>query len=378
MSSLADRLSVGIGRLTPADEPDWLAFQTRSHGTGARQADPAWLAWLDANPELGGERPPVWICRRDGVVVGSQRGLPFRLKEGSRTVPAQWAIDLFVDPAWRLRGVGPALTDAQLRSGCLIAGVGISDRAYRSYRRSGWHDLGDIPFYARPMDAAWATRQIGLTGPRATVSRVAMGPALAATRAASLLLVRGARSRLEPIETFDERVDEVWADAAPAFDVIAVRDRQALAWRFDAIPGASAIARHYLIARNRVRGYVVTRAESWGGAPVLVILDYLASPAWLVPLLGGVLGLDAARNVGAIVCRTLNPAGDRVFRATGFLRVSASNPAGVLARPARTPLRFMVHGGDGLQRSALERVNWFVTGADSDATWAFDQRPTSG
>jgi GNAT superfamily N-acetyltransferase len=373
MPGFADRIGVGVGRLAAADEPDWLAFQARSHGTGARQSDPAWLAWLGANPELAGEGPPVWICRRDGAVVGSQSGVPIRLKEGSRTVRAQWAVDLFVEPAWRLRGVGPALIEAQLRSGGLVAGVGISDAAHRAYTRGGWRDLGDIPYYARPVDAAWGPRQMGLTGPRATMSRVALGPALAATRSASRVLARVVHARLEPISAFDERVDDVWADAAPAFDVIAVRDRRALAWRFDAIPGAGAIARHYLMERDRVRGYVVTRVESWRGAPVLVVLDYLASPAWLVPLLGGVLGLDAARNVEAIHCRTLNPAGDRVFRATGFIRVSASDPAGFLARSARTPRRFVVDGRGGPERPAFERARWFVTGADSDNTWAFER-----
>jgi GNAT superfamily N-acetyltransferase len=376
MPSFADRIGAGVGRLTADDEPDWLEFQARSHGAGTRQADPAWLAWLRANPDLDGAGPRIWICRRDGEVVGSQSGVPFRLKEGSRTVPAQWAIDLFVEPAWRLRGVGPALIEAQLRSGGLVAGQGISDAAHRAYTRGGWNDLGDIPFYARPVNAAWIPRQLGLTGRRATTARLALGPALAATRWASRVMARAVQSRLEPIAAFDERADDVWADAAPAFDVIAVRDRRALAWRFDAIPGADSIARHYLMERDRVRGYVVTRVESWGGTPVLAIVDYLASPAWLVPLLGGVLGLDTTRNVEAIQCRTLNAAGDRVFRATGFVRVSSSDPPAFLTRRARTPRRFMINGGGTPQRPAFERARWFVTGADSDGSWTFERSPT--
>ena len=103
MASFADRARVGVAPLTTEDRSDWIAFQARHHGADARQADPAWLDWLAADPEMPESHLAAWICRRNGVIVGSQGSIPFRLKEGDALLGATWAVDLMVEP-----GVAPA------------------------------------------------------------------------------------------------------------------------------------------------------------------------------------------------------------------------------------------------------------------------------
>jgi GNAT superfamily N-acetyltransferase len=369
MSSFADRARAGIARLAPGDHDDWIRFQARSHGHLARQANAEWLAWQTTNPELEGTEPQAWICRRDGKIVGSQGGIRFRLKEGDQTVPAAWAVDLMVDPEWRMRGVGPALVDAQIREGGLVAAIGVSDAAYRAYLRGGWRDMGGIPRYIRPRDVAWNVREAGLRGWRLAAARVGLHIALAATRAFSGTVTRVMGAQLRPVPRFDARVNEVWAQAARSYDVIAVRDGRSLAWRFDAVPGAGRISRHYVVHRGRVRGYVVTRIDGWRGGRVLEILDYLAAPRWVLPMLAHVTRLADSADVVAITCRTLSPPCDRAFRVAGYIQVSASDTAGPLSYRSAGQTRFMVHRPDQSDRLAYHADRWFVTAADSDGAF---------
>ena len=257
----------------------------------ARQADPTWLAWQEANPELGGSPLLAWICRRDGAIVGSQGSVPFRLKEGDRVLQAAWAVDLMVEPEWRLRGVGPALAEAQTQASELVAALGISPAAYRAYLRAGWRDLGDIPIYVRPRDVNWSVSQAGLRGARAVAARAVGRPALFLTRLGSNLVSRMMRTRFERVDRFDERVDGAWAVASAKYPVLSARDLTTLRWRYDDVPDATRNARHYLVSGGHVRGYVVTRRERWRDGEVLAIIDFLAPPRWMLALLGRVIAL---------------------------------------------------------------------------------------
>jgi GNAT superfamily N-acetyltransferase len=370
MATFAERARAGVAPLSPGERDDWIAFQARNHGQRARQADPAWLAWQEANPQLGGSPLAAWICRRNGAIVGSQGSVPFRLKEGDQILPAAWAVDLMVEPEWRLRGVGPALTEAQTQAGELVAALGISPAAYRAYLRAGWRDLGDIPNYVRPRDVNWSVSQAGLRGARAVAARAVGRPALFLTRVSSNLVSRVLRTSLERIDRFDERVDAAWAVASTKYPVLSARDLTSLRWRYDDVPDAARNARHYLVQGGRVRGYVVTRRERRRDGEVLAIVDFLAPPRWMVPLLGRVIALEEAGDVVAITCRTLSRGSEAAFRAAGFIRVAADDRPGPLNRAASTPLRLMVYQGEQPDRLAFERDLWFVTTGDSDFGWA--------
>ncbi len=370
MTTFADRTRASARRLSLEDRDDWVAFQARAHGRDARQASPDWLRWLADNPEHNEDELQAWICRRDGAIVGSQGGVPFRLKEGQRVLSASWAVDLMVEPEWRLRGVGPVLSEALTGANELVAALSISTAAYRAFLRSGWRDLGDVPNYIRPRDVEWSVRKAGLQGGRAVAARALARPALALTRLGSGLVARVMGTELRLVRRFDQRVDQVWAAAAARYAVMAVRNYRTLAWRFDAIPEADRSARYYLIQRGRVRGYVVTRLERVrDDRQILTILDYLASPRWVLPLLAHVSALPEARSAAAIVCRTLSPGNDIAFHAAGFLRVGADNQPGPLIPAAGTPFRFMVYQGDRAERLAFDRRQWFLTTGDSDIGW---------
>ena len=352
-------LLAGIRRYRADDAADLADFQLRTFGPDTRQVDRARDAWLfDRNPYRSGDDRDMWVCRRDDTIVGQQAAIPFVLQVGAVDHPAAWGIDLMVADEWRMRGPGPALLTTMLAEHPIVGVVNMSDAGYALCQGMGFTDLGIIPVYLRPLDLVRAADLGGLPGGARRVAPVA-GPLLRAADTAAVAALRAAGVRLERVDRFDERVDEVWRVATQAGDVMmARRDAQAVAWSIDERPDRDRMQRYYLVRRGRTLGYVVLRTSSSAETHGVVVVDYLAPPRWVAPMLVAA-GVDARRQ-GAVAMsvKTRNEAADRYLRAAGFVR---------RARGADHPIRFMVYCRDDELRSQLaERGRWYTTSADCD------------
>ena len=358
------RFLVGISRYRDSDAADLRAFQERMFGEGSRQLDRQRFAWLfERNPSRSPEGVGLWVCRRDGKIVGQQAEIAFELSVGGRVRPAAWTVDLMVDDAWRIKGVGPGLVATQLAERGLAGGLNLSDKGKRTYERGGWADLGVVGVYVRPLDVGRAMR---LAHVPERVRRLAP-VAGAGLRAADLALAGAARAaglRLEPVDRFDDdRLDEVWSLAAPDYRVLAVRDAATNRWRMDDRPDRDRMQRFLLRRRGSVLGYVVMRRNPGGGGErASVVVDYLAPVRWVAPLL--TLAAFEARRDGAaaLLAKTRNVPAHRSLRAAGFLWRQAVGD---------DPIRFMFRcdadaEGAEVARLVTDPDAWFVTSADSD------------
>jgi GNAT superfamily N-acetyltransferase len=360
---VSERYKVGISRYQPTDADDLHKFQLDHFGESTRQVDPARRDWLfEQNPCRDPAGPGLWVCRRDGVIVGQQAEIPFDLQVGRDRQRASWAVDLMVDEAWRIRGVGPALMATMVEDRSISLGLNLSDKGYAAFVRSGWTDLGIVPVYLRPLDAR---RSLAVAPVPARVRGLApvVDPALRALDAAVGALTRAVGAHLVAVDRFDDRLDEIWAGAADHYSVLSRRDLAATGWRIDQRPDAARLRRYYLVRGGRALGYVVLRPTTWSNEPVVIVTDYLAAPRW-VPALLLAAGRDA-RSDGAVAMavKTRNEPADRGLRATGFLR----REQGV-----DPPIQFVVRCTDeaGICALVSDPASWFVTSADSDLEYA--------
>jgi hypothetical protein len=360
---VSERYKVGIARCQPSDADDLHKFQLEQFGEGTRQVDDARRSWLfEQNPCLDADGPGLWLCRRDGVVVGQQAEIPFDLQIGRDQRRASWAVDLMVDEAWRLKGVGPGLISTLLDGRSIVLGLNLSEKGAATFARGGWADLGVVPVYIRPLDGRKALN-VAPVPERVRKLAPVVGPALRAADAAAGALTWTAGAHLVPVDRFDERLDEVWAGAADHYAVLSRRDLAATGWRIDQRPDAGNLRRYYLVRQGRPVGYVVLRPTTWSGEAVVVVVDYLAPPR-AVPALLMATG-QAARRDGAVamVVKTRNEPADRGLRAAGFLRREQGTDP---------PIRFMAHCTDeaGICALVSSADSWFVTSADSDLEYA--------
>lgn len=368
------RYLTGIARYRDGDADDLRAFQERMFGPGARQLDRARQSWLfERNPCRSPDGIGLWVCRRDGVIVGQQAEIPFALSIGGVRRPAVWSIDLMVEDAWRIRGVGPGLVATQLAERSLAGGLNVSDKGKRTYDRAGWTDLGIVPVYVRPLAVGRAVR-LAPVPPQLRRLAPMVDPPLRAFDRTLARAARWAGVALEPVERFDDRVDAVWAAAARDYPVLAVRDAATTRWRLDDRPDRHLLRRFLLTRRGSPLGYVALRPTSRAGDRAVAVVDYLAPVRWVAPLLA--LAAVAARDDGAValLCKTRNPAADRSLRCAGFVRRSA------VADP---PIRFVFRCDEDVEGPEVARLvsdpdNWLVTAADSDLEQSTSPTPGAG
>ena len=117
MPSFAERAPSGESPGAPNDDLDELrAFQDASYGDRVDRIAVRWPDWLyRENPFRDPDGIGIWISRGDDRIVGQQAEIGVGLHACGEDVRAQAAIALMVDPAWRLRGVGPALSNVARR-----------------------------------------------------------------------------------------------------------------------------------------------------------------------------------------------------------------------------------------------------------------------
>lgn len=352
-----DAAGRGVARYRRDDDGALAEFQRRMFGEGSRQTDRRCFAWRFADSPSHPEGD-LWIAWRNGAVVGQQAGLPFDLKVGDEIVRAWWAIDLMVDPAWRLRGVGPALSEAFLDDKPLVLGLGITDAAHRAYLRAGWYDCGEVPRYVRVMaplpkringHPAWAAN-----GGIRALAAVAI-PMLRTLDLGLASLARLGGVSVATISAFDDRVEEVWQRLSGLHPVIPVRDAQWLHWRFEDAPHRHGYHRLYLHKGGGLVGYAVLRMQELEGLKRCALVDHLCEPDIETGLLAHCL--CAAQALGAEVVTCLAPVrGTQTrLRRLGFAR--------------RGGARLMVRASgdaDRLLPMLWHHARWFLTFADSD------------
>lgn len=161
------------------------------------------------------------------------------------------------------------------------------------------------------------------------------------------------------VSEFDEQIDEFWQEASRDYDIIVVRDKKYLNWRFVDCPN-----KEYSICiakRNgKVSGYIVFRYSETDGLRQGYIVDLFAKAGdekTLQALVQKVVEVLKANKVDLISCliNTYNVIYHRVLRRNGFIfKTQKTKVTGYCV--------YFPHLEGDLRNSQL----WFMTRADSD------------
>lgn len=352
---------MNVSRSSPVDREELTGFQHSNFPVKSVQCDPDFFRWrFDDNPMAGTDGPELWLYREHGRILGQQAGLPCTLKVGSRDLRASWAVDLIVEPASRLRGIGPVLSETHADGSDVVMGIGITEQALRNYRRSGWSDLGTVPFYVRPLkfSTILGTRWKRITG--GCLGALADFP----VRVFDVALgswSRRAGIRLEEIQELDHRVDELWESVRKEFAVITHRTRAVLEWRYRKIPSRGRYRLYYLRQGETVIGYMVLRTLRWRGVFAVHIVDYLCSPAWTARLMAACIVESRRLGAAVLYCMTLNTKASGAMKCLGFLRRKIDN---------RLMIRTRLREPDVVE-TLVRPSDWFLTSGDSDTELSF-------
>lgn len=205
--------------------------------------------------------------------------------------------------------------------------------------RTGYHELGKMPRYVRPLRfGAYLTRRYHRPW-LARAAALALDPlALVVGAAEAAAAVRA--SSLAWLDDVDPRFDDLWRRAAPSLPICSQRDAALLRWRFLRAPGErSRVAALTARASGELVAYAIVRDGRDATAGVAELVDLLgATPAALDALLGWLVPSLTVRGYTAISVRFLGyPPLAALLARHRFTRREATRA--IIVRPtARCPI----------------------------------------
>lgn len=353
-SSYRARVREKIRLATDDDVEEIVAFRRRMYGPASFLASRDYLSWMFDHPGgLSCAPSPQWLFRAEGTVEGQQAGIRTAMSVEGRDIESLWATDFFVDPAYQLRGVGAVLSEVTTDAAPLTMGVEVSDAARRSFLRAGWSDFGIIPTYVRPIDVAAVARDRDVPLPGVVTAALDLaGRAITATAHGA---AKAAGIRLQEVERFDERADEIWRDCRRHYAVVGRRDASTLNWRYVAFPRRGYYRCFYLWHGDDPVGYAVLGSKD-GAIEAGRIVDYLCPPKYAALLLSGCVRALQRSGADLVYCMQQSPRHRRAFAAAGFLRRSSGFPLMMIAKRVDARTRAIVS----------DPSNWYVTYGDSN------------
>jgi hypothetical protein len=351
---------------TPADVDGILRLRRATFG----EADPVrlrpevWRWQFVDNPAGAGW---VRLADHDGAVVGQYAAIPtrFRVRAGATPATRVFAMscDTMTHPRYQRQGMFVTLAQDLYRDVAEAHGVttvwGFPNDASRPgfVGKLGWFDVHLFPTLVKPL----ASRHVLARWVRVPALARALGAV--ADAGYRLLAPRPRAPRravIRPLAAFDERFDALWQRHAGLADVVQVRDRAYLQWRYLAAPAFGYRPFEVLVGGDLV-GYFVLRVLTLLDMPVAALVDLFPCPVVDADVTREILSFaqrDAAAHGAAFLTALLPPAHAGHLTRFGFLAVPQRLNArrwhlGVRSAPDDTAfLRDLRH--------------WYVTYGDAD------------
>jgi GNAT superfamily N-acetyltransferase len=281
--------------------------------------------------------------------------MPVRLKVKDRMLKASWGMDVMVNPNLQGKGLGSKLFKYWEDHVEAPLGLGLSLASYRLFQKLGWHDVGPVPCYSRPLDLkALLVRRLGSV----------LGGALAPFVSLGLRLLYPARQSeradidIQPLRgTFEEGFDRLWDEASPGYDFIVERKSRYLEWKFHEVPYVTYEV-YQAFRDGELVGYIVLRTAVKNAVRLGLIIDLFAHPedrAVVDALLDWAATWGGRNGVARLQIFTFNRQIADRLRYKGFMRLES-------------PMQFCLRiHSDHVDDSFFQDTGrWHVTFGDSD------------
>lgn len=323
-----------------------------------------WLRWWHwmyrANPTGIGV---ICVAEHDGRIVGHAAEVPLMMKIGCENVLVGLGIDAMTHPEYRRQGMYLAVVKARRTQGearGIRATYAFPNKL--SYpgqvKELSAFDIATMQKVVKPLNWRNAMKTQTKSSFLSTIGAAA-GGLLDATffRARKPPVLEGLT--IAPVSRFDERIDELWKRVSSQYQVIVLRSKEYLNWRYAAVPDTD-----YLIClaeqAEAVAGYLVLSRKQVDQARIGIILDVFAESEEIAQCL-----------VSEAVTRCRQEKLDLIYGA----RMEGTSLAKTFRRSGFLPVPF-VKGMRVTGRSVSPSIagqlqnpkNWFLQIGDSDET----------
>ena len=351
------------------DKPDILKANREEYGD-TDLSHGSYFDWIHTKNPNGS---PVFLVAREigtGRLIGWVMYVPFQLIWQGERLKALIGFNLMVRKEYRRKGISTAMiqcgTAEGKRQGHHFIAALANSKSTEVHRKMGDLIVSSVPMVIRPLDVASLSRE-QFSNPLAQwVTRAAW-----AIGGSIVFRERRPRNYGLPVDIveeseFGEAFDRFWEKVNAKYNLMLVRDRAFLQWRFREMP-----CRSYLVFSARrgkdILGYLVLREAVIRGIKCGLISDFMVAPGEAGDR-AGLLLMNAATRCFREAQAQLG--GGLMFTHTqefGIMRQAGYVPTPERLAPQSITLIVHTILDEIPTRQILLPESWFISNADHDA-----------
>ena len=299
----------------------------------------------------------VTVMEAGDRIFGHCACMPVEMKYGNTVKVAGQVVDIMIDPLSRdnmhFFKLGSAGIDAIQRRVSFTFGFPNETAHQIGKRFMGYQDLGEmVQFFKRLSLRSAVKRRFKwfpgwLVNVVHTLSKLCYMLHVIVSRSGKDVYVREA-------ERFDERIDKFWNKVKDKYEIMAIKGKSYLNWRYENCGYQILIGEH----GGELCGYAITKIEKSAEASVGYIMDIFSIPDKTASLIAGVLKYLMDRDVDYVLCGLLRY--DPLcadLKKEGFTERKEYKPIRVTVTPLETGLE---------NRYILDSRSWHLTYGDTD------------
>lgn len=220
----------------------------------------------------------IWVAEDNGKIVGHNPLVFMMLKEGNRIMKASYLIDRMTHPDYRHQGIASklqrqALDEAERQGVCISLGTP-NEASHVIDLKVGYFDIARKQIVFKPLN--WRNAIKLQSNNRLLSEFGAIGGSILDKifcRRKRAPVIEGLT--ISRVHFFDERINEFFARVSNQYEIMVVRNKEYLNWRYVAVPDVSYSI--YIAEKgNEIYGYLALRCMQQERAKEGVIFDILA------------------------------------------------------------------------------------------------------
>lgn len=321
-----------------------------------------WWHWMYKDNPAASGKVRIWLADHDGRIIGQYPFIFMMLKVGNQIVKASQVIDHMTHPHYRRQGISlklgrQGLNEAE-REGVYI-NIGFpNEAAYAVDIKTGWFDVATIQTLFKPLN--WGNTLKLKISDRFLLKLGTIGGNLIAKmlyRTRKAPFVEGLT--ITQVSYFDERINEFWTRVSSQYQIIVVRNKDYLNWRYVAVPGVDYLI--YIAEKaGEIYGYLVWRCIPTEHTKVGTIFDVLAQSEEVAQcLISKAMERCEQEKIDLIYWAGIaNKAYLKAFKRMGFISVPFVKGRQFIAYSSASTIS---------KEFLKDSRNWFIQIGDSDA-----------
>lgn len=306
--------------LRPYRDGDEVALRQLHYAVVGEKHREHWLKWwhwqFNENPA---GKPIYWVAEIGDKLVGQYTIIPVKLKVGNEIIIGYQSVDTMTHPDYRHRGIFVNLATKTYEvagNNAVIYGFPNQYSYLGFIKKLGWFEVGTIDAMVKPL---W------FPNTKKTDSEITTTEIL----------------------SFDNRINDFWADVSNDHETMVVRDKEYLNWRYVTVPDVN--FRIYLAEKGeKILGYIVVKCEYQYRLNIGRIFDLVVrqEPVGQALIQKAIEYFKSQRAILALY-RLIAPENyHRMLRKSGFMTLPLMNKkAHFIVRP-NTTKRWFVQTGD--------------------------------